>query len=209
MAAAASDGFLDIGSVAREIGVSPSTLRSWERRYRIVVPRRSDSGQRLYDAEQIRVLRLIRAQIGEGVRAGAAHRAIETRAPLLSRRLELPPGESAPRLARQAADAVASSAGDERFGFMLRLVASELVNNAVLHGGSKERIGLEVELFEGWVHVRVVNAGTRLTLKSLRRRRRSDSGRGLDIVDALADEWTIDSCSATTTIEARLRVAGR
>ena len=207
MAAIAPQGFRDIGSVAREIGVSPSTLRSWESRYRLVVPRRSAGGQRLYDDSQIKMLRLVRAQIRDGVRAGAAHRAIAQTAPLLSRREELPPTAEAPRFARLATDAVASAVDDERFGFMARLVASELVNNAVLHGRAGERIRLDVDLFEGWVRVRVQNVGSRLTLRSLRRRR-SDSGRGLDIVDALADGWTIDAGPACTTIEVRLLVPG-
>ena len=64
---------LEIGAVARELGVAPSTLRSWERRYRLVVPRRGPNGQRLYDVEQVAVLRQILAQVHRGVRAGAAH----------------------------------------------------------------------------------------------------------------------------------------
>ncbi len=204
----APKGFRDIGCVAREIGVAPSTLRSWERRYGLVVPQRGDGGQRLYDDAQIGILRLVRAQIVDGVRAGVAHRAIARRGLLLSRREELPATAEAPRLARLATDTVASAVDDERFGFTARLVASELVNNAVLHGRAGERIRLDVELFEGWVRVRVENVGGRLTLRSLRRRRR-DSGRGLDIVDALADGWTIDARPARTTIEARLLVSGR
>jgi hypothetical protein len=55
------------------------------------------------------------------------------------------------------------------------------------------------------VEIRVHNAGRRLTLRSLRRKRVT-SGRGLDIVDALADAWSIDSGPFGTTVAVRLRV---
>jgi len=127
--------------------------------------------------------------------------------PLVSRRVELAPTAEAPRLARRATDAIAEAAGGECLGFMLRLVASELVNNAVLHGSPDEPILLEVELFDGRVLVRVRNAGGRLTLSDLRRRkRRTESGRGLDIVDALADAWTIDARPGSTTIAVQVRI---
>src|SRR6185312_15063414 len=34
--------------VALRTGLSPHLLRAWERRYRVVTPRRSEGGQRLY-----------------------------------------------------------------------------------------------------------------------------------------------------------------
>ena len=71
-----SVALLEIGAVARELGIAPSTLRSWERRYHLVVPRRGSNGQRLYDPDQLVILRQIRAQTGRGVRAGAAHLAL-------------------------------------------------------------------------------------------------------------------------------------
>ena len=120
--------------------------------------------------------------------------------------MELAPTAEAPRLARNATDAIAEAAGGERLGFMLRLVASELVNNAVLHGSPEEPILLDVELFDGRVLVRVRNTGGRLTLRDLRRRRRTESGRGLDIVDALADAWTIDARPTSTTIAVQVRI---
>ena len=49
--------------------------------------------------------------------------------------------------------------------------------------------------------------GGRLTLRMLRRRRR-DGGRGLDIVDALADGWSIDTGPLGTTVAVRLSIAG-
>lgn len=45
--------------VAQRTGLTPATLRAWERRYDVVEPTRSDGGQRLYsDADVERLLRL-------------------------------------------------------------------------------------------------------------------------------------------------------
>jgi len=126
-------------------------------------------------------------------------------APLLSRRIELAPTPVASRLARRLTDEIAAGSASERLGFVMRLVVSELVNNAVLHGDSSEPILLEIGVCEEWVRIRVRNSGRPVTLESLRRARPPESGRGLDIVDALADAWTIDARPETTTVEVTLR----
>jgi DNA-binding transcriptional MerR regulator/methylmalonyl-CoA mutase cobalamin-binding subunit len=46
--------------VAQRTGLTPDVLRAWEKRYAVVVPERSDSGQRLYtdtDVDRLRMLR--------------------------------------------------------------------------------------------------------------------------------------------------------
>ncbi len=197
----------EIGAVARELGVSPSTLRSWERRYRTVVPTRGENGQRLYDSDQIRILRQILLQIQRGVRARAAHDAAgETgdEAAVMAV-AELPPSIDAPGAARRAVDALIAEAGqgaDPQFAFNLRLVASELVKNAVVHGLEGERIQLELRLLARSAELRVRNAGGRFSLKSLRGRRQG--GRGFEIVEALADAWTIDTGPRGTTVTVHL-----
>jgi methanogenic corrinoid protein MtbC1 len=48
---------LRIGELSRRVGVSPDVLRAWERRYGLLRPRRSRSGQRLYtrgDEDRVR-----------------------------------------------------------------------------------------------------------------------------------------------------------
>ena len=47
------------GTAARLAGLSPSTLRIWEHRYRVVAPPKSASGQRTYSMKDIERLRLI------------------------------------------------------------------------------------------------------------------------------------------------------
>jgi len=200
---------LEIGAVARELGIAPSTLRSWERRYRTVVPRRGPNGQRLYARDQVLVLRDILAQTRLGVRAGAAHQAAGFTAPLASSRARLTPSPQASLGARREVDRLLESVDgrlDERFAFNLRLVASELVKNAVVHGDGAQEIELEIELFADWAELRVRNGGVRLALRNLRAKRRPGgaSGRGLEIIDALADGWTIDSGPIGTSITVRL-----
>ena len=95
-------GFIEIGTVARELGVAPSTLRTWERRYRLVVPQRGAGGQRLYDADQVLALRGILAQVRRGARAGAAHRASLLSTSAGQAQLNLEPDARAPGLARRA-----------------------------------------------------------------------------------------------------------
>jgi DNA-binding transcriptional MerR regulator/methanogenic corrinoid protein MtbC1 len=47
-------------------GISPATLRMWERRYEVVVPGRSPSGYRMYDEAAVRRLSAMRALVEAG-----------------------------------------------------------------------------------------------------------------------------------------------
>lgn len=60
--------------VAQRTGLTPATLRAWERRYRVVEPSRSEGGQRLYsDADVERLVRLRRlADAGRSISVVAA-----------------------------------------------------------------------------------------------------------------------------------------
>jgi DNA-binding transcriptional MerR regulator len=59
------------GAAARLAGVPVETLRVWERRYAIVGPNVSARGQRLYTAEQVRRLSLIKQLVGLGNPVGS------------------------------------------------------------------------------------------------------------------------------------------
>jgi MerR family transcriptional regulator, light-induced transcriptional regulator len=51
---------LRIGELSRRVGVTPDVLRAWERRYGVLQPHRSRSGQRLYtEADEERVRRML------------------------------------------------------------------------------------------------------------------------------------------------------
>ncbi|MBK5912999.1 MerR family transcriptional regulator [Rhodocyclus purpureus] len=61
---------LNIGSVERDTGLGKDTLRAWERRYGFPTPDRDEHGERLYPAEQVDRLRLIKRLIDLGYRPG-------------------------------------------------------------------------------------------------------------------------------------------
>jgi anti-sigma regulatory factor (Ser/Thr protein kinase) len=170
------------------------------------VPRRGSSGQRLYDAEQVQALRAVLAQVQLGARAGAAHHSAAVLGPVRSVHLELEADVRAPGRARRAVDELLAGLDDRRFAFFLRLVASELVSNAVVHAGGREPVDVDVELFAREARVRVQSRGARFSLKSLRRKR-ADAARGLEIIEALAESWTIEAGPFGTTVTAQLALA--
>jgi MerR family transcriptional regulator, light-induced transcriptional regulator len=69
-------GPLRIGAFARRVGVSPDVLRSWERRYGLLQPRRSEGGFRLYDDEDAARVARMRAAVDHGLSAAEAARVV-------------------------------------------------------------------------------------------------------------------------------------
>lgn len=61
---------LSISAVERETGLSKDTLRMWERRYNFPAPGRDELGERIYPAEQVDKLRLIKTLMDHGHRPG-------------------------------------------------------------------------------------------------------------------------------------------
>lgn len=57
----------NIKAVVQTTGISPSTLRAWERRYNVALPQRSDSGYRLYSERDVAVIRWLKAQVDVGM----------------------------------------------------------------------------------------------------------------------------------------------
>jgi DNA-binding transcriptional MerR regulator len=72
-----------IGAVSKLTGITPDTLRIWERRYAAVTPLRSAGGGRLYTSEDIARLKLIRCLVDQGdsigVVAGLSHDELQAR----------------------------------------------------------------------------------------------------------------------------------
>jgi hypothetical protein len=60
-----------IGTVARLTGISPDTLRIWERRYGVVNPMRSAGGGREYTARDVERLQLIKQLVDSGDAIGS------------------------------------------------------------------------------------------------------------------------------------------
>src|SRR5512141_1829311 len=57
----------NIKAIARLVGLLPVTLRAWERRYGLPVPRRGEQGYRLYSDYDLRTLRWIKSQVDNGL----------------------------------------------------------------------------------------------------------------------------------------------
>lgn len=55
-----------IKTISSLTGFNPTLLRAWERRYALLVPNRTDTGHRLYTAEDLRVLRRVRNLLDQG-----------------------------------------------------------------------------------------------------------------------------------------------
>lgn len=61
-----NQGAYRIGAVARLTGISPDTLRIWERRYDIVEPQRTAKGGRLYSQQDVTRLTMIKTLVDQG-----------------------------------------------------------------------------------------------------------------------------------------------
>ena len=75
---------MNIGAVERDTGLGKDTLRVWERRYGFPKPIRDANGERLYTAEQVHHLRLIKRLMDHGHRPGRLFSASENELHLLA-----------------------------------------------------------------------------------------------------------------------------
>ncbi len=57
----------NIKAIVRATGISPSTLRAWERRYQVCQPQRTESGYRLYSDRDLATIRWLKVQVDAGV----------------------------------------------------------------------------------------------------------------------------------------------
>lgn len=65
-----TDIHLGIGALSKATGIPINTLRTWERRYGVPSPGRTEGGQRVYDAAEVQRLRLIARSLESGHRPG-------------------------------------------------------------------------------------------------------------------------------------------
>jgi DNA-binding transcriptional MerR regulator len=68
-----------IGAVADMLRSTAATLRSWEERYGIVKPERTEAGRRLYSRDDLARLRFVKDRVDEGYSAADAHRLLSER----------------------------------------------------------------------------------------------------------------------------------
>jgi MerR family transcriptional regulator, light-induced transcriptional regulator len=72
----AQPGPYRIQNAAELCGVPPATLRAWERRYGVPVPRRTAAAYRLYSADDVELVRRMRELVDGGVSAAEAARTV-------------------------------------------------------------------------------------------------------------------------------------
>jgi len=68
-----------IGAVAGMLRVETATLRAWEERYRVVVPKRSKGAQRVYSRDELEQLRFVVDLVDAGTTPADAHRLLSER----------------------------------------------------------------------------------------------------------------------------------
>ena|SRR6218665_1373590 len=78
--AALANNMLPIREVSRITGVNPVTLRAWERRYGLIVPKRTAKGHRLYTEEHIQRIQAILTWLNRGVAVSQVKALLKTAA---------------------------------------------------------------------------------------------------------------------------------
>jgi PAS domain-containing protein len=105
---------LTVGEVAALIGLSPHTIRSWERRYDFLTPRRSLSNQRRYSWGDVETLKRVK-QI-RGGRGGSLKLAVQEATGALVRDPVPPPTSARPHPLEAAPDSVWRTTADLYLG---------------------------------------------------------------------------------------------
>ena len=153
-----------VQAAAIATGVSESRLRTWERRYGVPLPARSESGRRLYEEADLAVVRRMAALVGAGIPASEA-----ARGALTERAIEqlAPAGVAAdPRVAELVEAARALDAAH---------IATLLAAASTVQRGGGGGWGVAVDALvtpalarmrEEWADGRLALAGERLTLEA-------------------------------------------
>ncbi|HEX8645961.1 MAG TPA: SpoIIE family protein phosphatase [Thermoleophilaceae bacterium] len=112
-------------------------------------------------------------------------------------RISIPSSPQAPSRARRAVERLCGSL-DSAVVEQLKLLATELVTNSCRHAAAKgDPIGLVLAIDEGVVRLSVTDTGPGFAAPSGQPDPDGESGRGLFIVDALADRWGVDDTGGT------------
>ena len=121
---------------------------------------------------------------------------------------EISATEMAPSIAREALDVLTEAVPRERYD-VLQLIVSELVTNCVRHAALKpdDRVLVRVRLIEAKVRIEVEDCGPGFP-GGKRRNVPADAegGRGLYIVQEVADRWGVES-DGSTVVWAELSLA--
>ena len=130
-----------IGQVPKHTGLSASPIRTWERRYQVVDPRRTDKGTRLYSQQEVHRLHLLKqlTDAGEavGVLAELDNEALQQR---------LSPDRARSRPQRHRVVLIHRSLAGARPDDPVEIVASSRSLDGIAVGTAAEVVVVELEL---------------------------------------------------------------
>ena len=114
---------------------------------------------------------------------------------VLQTKIELPPTDEAPSLARHAFLNALAPLLDEPEIELIEVLVSELVSNAIAHAGlgEEDSVLLHLALAPERVRVEVCDGGAGFTRAELDKPRTGPGGYGLTMVDRGASRWGISS----------------
>ena len=109
----------------------------------------------------------------------------------LTARVDLPPIPRSVPVARHVAREVLAAWRAPQDTGDVDLLVTELVANVVDHVGGESVLSLELEYSDGWLRIAVADgSGIRPVVGELRGDQ--PRGRGMQIVEAIADEWGVE-----------------
>ncbi|WP_049573493.1 MerR family transcriptional regulator [Nocardiopsis sp. SBT366] len=172
---------LSPGAAARLLGVAPTTLRSWDRRYGIGPRERSPGGHRRYSPADIARLRELCRLVGEGVPSAEAARRID----------------SATRTATVPEPRAASPGGPVSLS-TVAVPAREQEHTPTLQGVARAAMRMDSDLVEHLLQAAVERNGTVATWEDLAMpllygmgRRWEDTQRYVEVEHLLS--WSVSS----------------
>ncbi|MFX0559362.1 MerR family transcriptional regulator [Tepidibacillus infernus] len=59
-------GIYNVKAISKKLGIQPGTLRAWEKRYKIVTPKRNEVGHRIYSEHDLMVLKWLVDKVQQG-----------------------------------------------------------------------------------------------------------------------------------------------
>ncbi|MFE6764180.1 ATP-binding protein [Streptomyces sp. NPDC057689] len=140
----------------------------------------------------------------------ATAEAPENNPPLHEDRLDYTPTARSVTLARRRAARLVTAWGHPHRAAEVALLVSELATNALIHGSLRGRLfRVHLTVTGGAIRIEVSDPrGERLP--GIRAAERDECyGRGLVLVDAVADRWGVEPRTVGKTVFAELRLTGR
>jgi anti-sigma regulatory factor (Ser/Thr protein kinase) len=124
-----------------------------------------------------------------------------------SARVDLPPATVSVPLARHVTLEVLRAWGSAHDLDDAALLVSELVSNVVDHVGGEAVLALELDLADGWLRIAVTDGSS---IGPVVRELRGDlpRGRGLQLVEAIADRWGAEDHQGGKRVWFELRPPG-